>query len=789
MILIALFNGLRKNLGLFLLLTATILLSLALAQLIRGDTWSLFIPVTCAAALCGWGLGKSHTSARQAISGLIVLGIPAVFIYVGGLIVPIGTLFFSMALLVPQIVLWVPKKTLMDLTFFFGSITNIASRTEVILSRVWEWSAQVSAGKIVFDPVAIGVIWSILLWLVCAWSGWQLRRNHHVLSAFLPSGLVLALVLGYTQKEIWLAVLYLAVILLLTGATNDNRLHLQWQQHGMDYAESISVDTFVTVIAVTIVLASASALAPSLSWKELVNKIHERQHGNNDQMAESLGLQPPPPPTSIPDQNFPAGGMPRSFLIGMPPQQLQAVVMTIRTDELPAISSTMLELNPNRYYWRTLTYDLYTGSGWASSSAQDIPLPANTLLLKPPAGFRAIHQEVSLASNQSPQLYWTGLLAQSDANLQIAWRAIPPPKPDPINNGDMLGASINSHNYNVISYLSQFSAAQLHASGREYPSEITEHYLDLPDSVPERVIALARNLTEAAPTPYDRAIAIEAYLRKFPYTLNVQPPPLGRDVSDYFLFDLQKGYCDYYASSMVVLARAAGLPSRLVIGYVSSEYNSSTSEYIVREEDAHSWVEVYFEGIGWVEFDPTGAEASSIHSGKSGDSQSNVNELPHPSVFAQLKTEWLRMVSTFGGQALLVWMSLLILAMLWQASEIWILYFLPSDVVVSRIYNRLEKVSMRLIPGLLPAYTPHELQAALSDQLKTNKNFLSKAITKSAMDEIRQLIKLYEIQIYSQHPSTRLQIRKGIKAWASLRWKLRIVMSLVTFNPSHSNPN
>ena len=413
MILTALFNWLRKNLSLFLLLIATVSLSLALAQLVRGDTWSLFIPVTCAASLCGWELGRSHMWAKKAITSLIVLGIPAVFIYAGGLIAPLGILILSIFSLLPQIILWLYKKTLIDFTFFFNSLANAINRTEVILGRVWEWSAQVSAGKIVFDPVAIGVIWSVLLWLVCAWSGWELRRNHRVLSAFVPSGLMLALVLDYTQKEIWLAVLYLVVILLLTGVTNDNQMHLQWQQHKLDYAESISVDTFVMVIVITILLASASALMPSLSWKELVNKIHERQHSSNDQMAQSLGLQPPPPPIPTQNQNYPTAIMPRSFLIGMPPQQLQDVVMTIDVNELP-YASTIAEPNPNRYYWRMITYDRYTGSGWASSSTKDISLPANTLLLKPPNGYRVIHQRVNLTPDESPQLYWIGLLAQSD---------------------------------------------------------------------------------------------------------------------------------------------------------------------------------------------------------------------------------------------------------------------------------------------------------------------------------------------------------------------------------------
>ena len=138
------------------------------------------------------------------------------------------------------------------------------------------------------------------------------------------------------------------------------------------------------------------------------------------------------------------------------------------------------------------------------------------------------------------------------------------------------------------------------------PDWVANRYLTLPDELPYRVRQLALDLTAVQPNPYDRALAIEGYLREFPYTLNLPAPPANRDVVDYFLFDLKKGYCDYYASAMVVLARAAGLPARLVVGYNSGLYDPQQANYKVTEADAHAWAEVYFPGYGWVEFEPTG---------------------------------------------------------------------------------------------------------------------------------------------------------------------------------------
>jgi len=152
------------------------------------------------------------------------------------------------------------------------------------------------------------------------------------------------------------------------------------------------------------------------------------------------------------------------------------------------------------------------------------------------------------------------------------------------------------------------STNQLRTSSQTYPQEIRNRYLSLPKTIPQRVLDLAHKLTSNISNPYDQAKAIETYLRTYPYSLDVTPPPPNRDVADYFLFDLKRGYCDYYATSMVVMARAAGLPARLVVGYSSGIYNPIKAEYIVREANAHSWVEIYFADVGWVEFEPTASQ-------------------------------------------------------------------------------------------------------------------------------------------------------------------------------------
>ena len=166
--------------------------------------------------------------------------------------------------------------------------------------------------------------------------------------------------------------------------------------------------------------------------------------------------------------------------------------------------------------------------------------------------------------------------------------------------------------YRAVSDVSQPSPDELRRTSAEVPHQIAFQYLQLP-SVDPRVAQLAREITEHAPTAYDKAVAIEAYLQKqYRYTLQLPSAP-QRDPVAYFLFERRAGHCEYFASSMALMLRTLGVPARVVNGFRGGEFNSVTGSYIVRGRDAHSWVEAYFPVHGWIMFDPTppGAGASS----------------------------------------------------------------------------------------------------------------------------------------------------------------------------------
>lgn len=772
-------NWLRRNLNLVLLLGAMVCLAQALGKVIRGAEWSLLIPVSLVSAACGWGMGASRLNRKQAWVSLSAVGLMGVFLYVGGLFRPLGNLALAFLSLLPQIARWISDKTPVDFVPFVLVWTDLSAHAASVLARAWAWSVALMRGRSSIDPLAAGLIWDLLLWFVVAWAGWQVRRNRQVLLAFVPGGILLALTLDYTRGDISLLVVYLAVLLMLMGLVRNETMHMQWQQRKVDYAESIAFDTLVSVGMVTIALVLLAAGTPSLSWRELVDKLRARQGTGDGQVAQSLGLEAPPNIAN--DEAFRSEGLPRQHLLSMPPEQLKQVVMTVSTGELPPLSAAAVDIQPVRHYWRSITYDVYTGAGWSSSAAQEVALPAGTPLLELPTGYHLLNEHVKLAPDQGNVLYWAGLLAQVTTNVDIAWRFAPPPEPDPAHNGDMLGALTDVKEYRLISYVPQIDVSRLRAAGTDYPAEISSRYLGLPASVPDRVLALAREITQSALTPYDRAVAIESYLRTFPYTLEVGPPPVGRDVVDYFLFTAKKGYCDYYATAMVVLARAVGLPARIVIGYASGDYDVQTAEYIVRQKDAHSWVEVYFPGIGWVEFEPTAGQPALVRPGGEGASG------PPPSLPAGgratswLRTGWRALVNSLGGQLLVAVLALFLLFALWQLGEIGFLYLIPSQQAVSRMYARMERTAIRLLPDLQGGHTPGQLRNALSHRLVDAKYRLLRSVFFPATEEIKQLVALYSDQVFSEHPPARSQVHTGIRAWIRLRWRLWIADRWIHF--------
>lgn len=161
---------------------------------------------------------------------------------------------------------------------------------------------------------------------------------------------------------------------------------------------------------------------------------------------------------------------------------------------------------------------------------------------------------------------------------------------------------VENHN---ISFSIQ-SLEDLNNALKERAKHIQQEYTQLPDSLPKRVEDLAYEITKNYNSTYDKLKAIEAYLKNYNYTLYPEQAPEKWDFVDYFLFESMEGYCTSFATSMAVLARCIGVPTRYVEGFVLDyDQIDEDKNYLIKSNQAHAWAEAYLEGVGWIPFEAT----------------------------------------------------------------------------------------------------------------------------------------------------------------------------------------
>ncbi|MCP4419562.1 MAG: transglutaminase domain-containing protein, partial [Chloroflexi bacterium] len=337
---------------------------------------------------------------------------------------------------------------------------------------------------------------------------------------------------------------------------------------------------------------------------------------------------------------------------------------------------------------------------------------------------------------------------------------------------DLVRVHGDGNRYTVQSQVSQASPTMLRQTAvANIDPTILARYTPLPDSLPQRVRDLAAEVAAAAPNPYDQAVALEQFLRQYPYSLQIEGPP-DADPVDYFLFEQQAGYCDYYASAMVVLARSLGLPARLGIGYLAQPPDGDNIQ-TMRQINGHSWAEIYFDSFGWVEFEPTAAFAT-LHSQTETIAAESASEdqppefaenvPPLPDVVEKRPFPWLRLF-ILGTVAAVFWW-------VWRQNR------LPAgeDSVVWS-YGRLQNRASKLGHPPSPSQTPQEYAAALQTGLNDygRTPWLTKLVHRLHPD-LAQLTALYVQRTYAGDEQS-----GGVRAWQSWQqvkrplWLLRVV--------------
>ena len=387
------------------------------------------------------------------------------------------------------------------------------------------------------------------------------------------------------------------------------------------------------------------------------------------------------------------------------------------------------------------------------------------------------------------KLFWSGVLFSADIPFAANWRVRP--SSDLFANqagllqADMFAAiPVNDvPAYKAESYVPLVVVRELRAASTDYPEEIRKQYLQLPASLPGRVRQLAQSLTQVQTNAYDKAKAIEAYLRTYPYDLEVPAPPEGQDVADFFLFDLKKGYCDYYATAMVVLARASGIPARFVSGYAPGSYDAVNAQYVIRELNAHSWAEVYFPDIGWVEFEPTASEPEISRILSDTDFTTDTP----PDSFA---TGLLFRFRIEKASSLLLPLALILLGLVvyYTWIERWRYMQLASDVAIEKIYRRLYRLGRPLVGERTKAETAYEFMQKLINKIDTIKSHPYFArLFSNTRQEIELLTNLYQETLFGHNDIQIKHTRTAVNTWKHLRLRLLIAKIYVIASQKVSN--
>ena len=343
-----------------------------------------------------------------------------------------------------------------------------------------------------------------------------------------------------------------------------------------------------------------------------------------------------------------------------------------------------------------------------------------------------------------------------------------------------MGASIGENSYLVQSFFPVVTESELRNVVEQYPRWVVDRYLSLPASLPARVGLLAVELTQSETTSYDKAKRLEEYLQGFEYTLDVTLPDSQRDIVDYFLFDLRKGYCDYYASAMVVMARSIGIPARLVIGYALGSYDEVNHRYIVTEDDAHSWVEVYFPDIGWIPFEPTAGRAATegLISWDNGTNAFTPLETIPPSEpwGAVFPRDWW----ATGLYILAGWAVLILLVVRLDSFR---LQRLTPSKCLGILYQRLFRYGRFLnVPGY-KSETPWEFAESLKDRIEqgSQTGIFSKYLV-SASQDIIEFTHIYNRMLYSPEIIDFSEQAAMLIVWRRLRPRFWIVIILQAFH-------
>ncbi|NJD59275.1 MAG: hypothetical protein FIA98_07735, partial [Anaerolineae bacterium] len=460
---------------------------------------------------------------------------------------------------------------------------------------------ELLARKPITDNLLFLTLMAVLFWCLAAYAGIILIREANPWKVIIPAGIVAFVINTFDPllivRSIYLAV-YLLVALFLVARLEFVKNTGRWSARHAHTPSDMSFELSRAALILSFVLVFFAWNLPVLSdtLKPVSDLWHETSKpwlSLKDRfsfMFASLQASA----TTV--ENFYSATLP----LGLGSPLSDRVVMEVQA---PRISPT-----GTRYYWEARTYDTYKNDMWSSSqqTSQDLNAKSSNLAqpgvdVRKTAIFTFFPYETITNIYAPPEVLWTSLptLAYMETN-----------RDGTVDLSALMSKSYvrPGEQYTVRSALDSVTVIQLKNADTDYPSWVTDEYLQLPSDITPRTKQLAKDITAGLTNPYDMTIAVTNYLRaNMKYDLSIDNPPANQERIDWFLFEYKKGFCNYYASAEVVLLRSLGIPARMAVGFAQGQSEQApkqtsssglsstngpagdTTTYVVRQNSAHAW--------------------------------------------------------------------------------------------------------------------------------------------------------------------------------------------------------
>lgn len=472
------------------------------------------------------------------------------------------------------------------------------TRLENIYGRIYFSINQLLTNTRIDDPILFFTFLSLLIWFTGIFAGFFLVRKSHFWIPILISGITIFASDFYDQSGNHLYTgFFIFFVLILISQVSYQETGRNWRLKGIPVDGEVTSLVRRTAFFVSIIIVFLAWNVPNIvsafqkdspQQRQVIALIAEIQN----QFAK---ITAPLQGTAYIQSEF----FSNTVNLGTGSELSDEIVFEITVDQRQPIGV--------RYYWKARSYDTYQNGQWISSIESSANFEANEIFNQTMESQSFSTRTFSITTNKNIGLLYAPPYPQKINFPVKAYFQILPDENIDITTITLEKIAFSGEQYVVTNMVLNPTIEQLRKTSEEYPDWISQKYLQLPSGFSDRVTSLAIELTSTHENPYDKTMAITNYLRNnISYNDQIPTPPVDQDIIEWFLFDLRQGFCNFYATAEVLMLRSVGIPARIAFGYAEGEaLNNSNFEFKVTREQLHAWPEVYFSGIGWVEFEPT----------------------------------------------------------------------------------------------------------------------------------------------------------------------------------------